>query len=227
VMFWYRIPADAKQIWQEHKIAPAVHGAIDPRGCADIDGDGDVDVVRTDIWFENADGKGTIWVEHKNIDFGQPEARFPLMTKSWIVDLDKDGDNDIVQAEGDCESGRLAWHENKDGKGRDFVRHLLTDKSGQDFHSLAVADFDNDGDLDVFSGGGPLTKETTRRWFIWENTDSKGKQWAQHEILSSKKCHEAKAADVDGDGDIDICSKPWNGNEHIYLCNLLMENAAK
>ena len=39
-----------------------------------------------------------------------------------------------------------------------------------------------------------------------------GIRWVQHEILSGKRCHEAKAADVDGDGDIDICSKPWNGN---------------
>jgi len=24
---------------------------------------------------------------------------------------------------------------------------------------------------------------------------------------------------VDGDGDIDICSKPWHGNVHVYLEN--------
>lgn len=27
--------------------------------------------------------------------------------------------------------------------------------------------------------------------------------------------------DVDNDGDLDICSKPWNGNERIYLRNTL------
>ncbi len=178
-------------------------------------------MVRSNIWFENLDGKGTQWAEHKNIDFGQPRARFPLMTKTWVVDLDKDGDNDVVQAEGDCVSGRVAWHENKDGKGRVWIRHLIVDKAGQDYHSLAVADFDNDGDLDVFSGGGPLTSKPPHKWFIWENLDGKGQTWKQHLILSGKRCHEAKAADVDGDGDIDICSKPWNGDEHIYLRNML------
>ena len=222
-LYWYKIPADPTKKWKGHKIGGAVHGGIDPAGVADIDGDGDNDVVRSNVWFENEDGKGTKWAEHKNIDFGQPGARFPLMTKTWVVDLDKDGDNDVVQAEGDCVSGRVAWHENKDGKGRVWTRHIIAGRTGQDYHSLAVADFDNDGDLDVFSGGGPLTKSPPHKWFIWENLDGKGRKWKEHLILSGKRCHEAKAADVDGDGDIDICSKPWNGNEHVYLRNMLKE----
>ena len=226
-LYWYKIPADPTKQWQGHKIGPSVHGAIDPSGVGDVDGDGDNDVVRTNIWFENADGKGIKWVDHNNIDFGQPEARYPLMTKSWIVDLDKDGDNDVVQAEGDCISGRVAWQENADGKGGLWIRHIIADKTGQDYHSLAVADFDNDGDADVFSGGGPLTSKPPHKWFIWENVDGKGKKWVQHEILSGKRCHEAKAADVDGDGDIDICSKPWNGDEHVNLRNMLRENSSK
>lgn len=225
-LYWYKIPSDPTQKWIEHKIGPAVHGAIDPAGVADIDGDGDCDVVRTNIWFENADAKGTKWIAHENIDFGQPEARYPLMTKSWITDLDKDGHNDIVLAEGDCLSGRVAWHENSDGRGHIWIRHIIADKAGQDYHSLALADFDNDGDLDVFSGGGPLTEKLPHKWFIWENLDGRGGSFKQHEILSGKRCHEAKAADVDRDGDIDICSKPWNGDEHVYLRNMLIERSS-
>ena len=44
-------------------------------------------------------------------------------------------------------------------------------------------------------------------------------------VLEGKRCHEAKAADVDGDGDIDICFKPWRGSLHIYLRNMLVEDA--
>lgn len=224
-LFWYKIPADPTKTWQKHKIGEAVHGGIDPRGAADIDGDGDIDVVRSNVWLENETGKGTKWVEHRNIDFGQPASRFPFMTKTWVVDLDEDGDNDIVQAEGDCASGRVAWHQNTDGKGRNWKRYLLAENTNQDFHSLAVADFDSDGDLDIFSGGGPFTKALPRRWFIWENTEGTAKKWKRHLVFSGKRCHEAKAADVDGDGDVDICSKPWNGNEHIYLRNMLKEKA--
>jgi len=226
-LFWYKIPPDPTGKWQAHKIGPGVHGGIDPKGVADIDGDGDLDVVRSNVWFENLDGKAGQWAQHDNIDFGQPKAPFPFMTKCWVVDLDTDGDNDIVQAEGDCRSGRLAWHENLDGKGRSFRRHLLAEKTGQDFHSLAVADFDNDGDPDIFSGGGPMTSNLPHQWFIWENLDGKAGRWARHLILSGKRCHEAKTADVDRDGDIDICSKPWNGDEHIFLENLLIERKPK
>ncbi len=222
-LFWYKIPADPTQKWIEYKIGNAVHGGIDPAGAGDIDGDGDTDIVRSNVWFENQDGKGTKWIEHKNIDFGQADARYPFMTKTHVVDLDKDGDIDIVQAEGDCVSGRLAWHENTDRKGQLWTRHIIADKTGQDFHSLALADFDNDGDLDIYSGGGPFT-EGTRKSFIWENKDGKGGAWIIHEIIADKHCHEAKAADVDGDGDIDICTKPWTGDEHIYLRNLLKES---
>jgi hypothetical protein len=109
-LYWYKIPADPTKQLQGYKIGPAVHGAIDPAGVGDIDGDGDNDVVRTNIWFENADGKGVKWIEHANIDFGQAKARYPLMTKSWIIDIDTDGVNDVVVAEGDCLSGRVAWH---------------------------------------------------------------------------------------------------------------------
>ena len=46
----------------------------------------------------------------------------------------------------------------------------------------------------------------------------------EHLILEGKRCHEAKAADVDRDDDIDICSKSWNGNLHFYLRNMLIED---
>ncbi|MBE0534380.1 MAG: VCBS repeat-containing protein [Phycisphaerae bacterium] len=139
--------------------------------------------------------------------------------------MDGDGDLDFVQAEADHPDGRVAWFEN-DGKGN-WTRHIIKDRGDkQDFHSLIVADFDLDGDLDVFSGGGPLSAKGSHKCYIWENTAGQGKRptsdkWNEH-IIAHKPCHEAVGADVDGDGDIDICSKPWStGNEHFYLQNLL------
>jgi len=216
---WFRIAKDPTQRWESHEIGPAVHGGV---AVGDLDGDGDADVVRSNMWFENADGKGAKWVEHKNIDFGQPGGSMPFTTRARVVDVNKDGRNDIIIVECDTKVCRAAWFENADGKGGQWKMHLLAEKKG-DLHSLCVADFDGDGDLDVFSCEGPLSgsgPEGKRLWYVWENLDGKGGRWAEHVVLEGEEGHEAVAADVDGDGDIDICTKPWRGDLHIYLENL-------
>ncbi len=225
ITVWYEIPADPKTRWIEHKIGGGIHGGGGPQGIGDLDEDGDNDVVRGDVWFENADGKGTKWTEHSDLTplGGNRPERYGLAIKVWVADMDRDGDLDIVEAEADTPDGRIFWFENK-GRAKSWQYHLISaDHTDQDFHSLAVADFDNDGDLDAFSGGGPLSKDAQKS-FIWENVDGKADRWTEHLVLDGKRCHEAKAADVDGDGDIDICTKPWSGNLHIYLRNMLVED---
>jgi len=228
VTVWYSIPDDPREKWIEHKVGQGIHGGVDPKGAGDLDADGDTDIVRGNVWFENTDGKGTKWTEHADLTppGGNRPDRFGLAIKTWVCDLDGDGDLDIVEAEADTVDGRVLWFENK-GHAKSWQCHLISaDHTGQDFHSLAVADFDNDGDSDVFSGGGPLSKDV-HKCFIWENADGKAGRWTEHLILEGKRCHEAKAADVDGDGDIDICTKPWSGNLHFYLRNRLVEDREK
>jgi hypothetical protein len=222
---WYKIPDDPRQKWSEHKVGKGIHGGVGPAGVGDLDADGDNDIVRGDVWFENRDSKGTQWAEHAVLTppGGNRPDRFGLAIKVWVCDLDQDGDLDVVEAEADTVDGRVFWFENAD-KAASWTCHLISaDHTQQDFHSLAVADFDNDGDPDVFSGGGPLS-QTTHKSFVWENLDGKAGRWKEHMILEGKRCHEAKAADVDGDGDIDIATKPWNGSLHIYLRNMLVED---
>jgi hypothetical protein len=228
VTVWYEIPKDPRDKWIEHKIGGGIHGGVGPHGVGDLDGDGDNDVVRGDVWFENLDGKGMQWKERTGLTppGGNRPERYGLAIKVWVCDMDKDGDLDVVEAEADTPDARILWFENRD-KAQTWQCHLISaDHTKLDFHSLAVADFDNDGDLDAYSGGGPLSQDAPK-CFIWENTDGKGGQWQEHVILEGKQCHEAKAADVDGDGDIDICTKPWNGNLHIFLRNMLVEDGRR
>ncbi len=226
-LFWYSIPDDPTTTWRSHTIATReeheVHAGVSPRAVGDLDGDGDSDVVTAQAWYENLDGKGLRWKQRKNIDFGE-RHRFGIGVRTWVIDLDGDADLDFVQSEADNPDGRVAWFEN-DGAGN-WTRHMIKDEGEeQDFHSLIVADFDLDGDQDVFSGGGPLSRKDDTRCFIWENTAGPGgrptsKHWREH-VVARKPCHEAFGGDVDGDGDIDICSKPWSrGNEHFFLRNM-------
>ncbi len=225
-LFWYEIrPGKSHKKWKETKIGDGVAGGIFPHSIADIDNDGDNDILRSNVWYENTKGDGSDWLPHRTISFVESTGKFANSSRVWMIDMDGDGYVDIVQAESNNPSGKIAWHENKDGRGINWFTHKIDYSTDQDLHSLCVADFDNDGDPDVFSGGGPITGDLHKRLFIWENLDGKGEEWKRHEILTDKECHDAIAADVDGDGDTDICFKPWKGTTSYYLRNMLIESS--
>lgn len=236
VMMWYDgirwlrtpPPDSACGPWEEHLVngntSPQQHGGI---AVGDLDGDGDMDVSRVDRWYENADGKGTAWIEHVNIPFGENGlSGWGLSGRARILDLDGDGHNDLVETESDVPNGRVAWFANPDGKGLRWVEHLVKDSTdGQDFHSLLLEDFDGDGDLDIFSAGAGSSAGTPKS-YIWENLDGKGGSWKEHVIFDGpQSIHEATAADLDGDGDMDILAVNWDDGAHYYLENQLVPNS--
>ena len=100
-------------------------------------------------------------------------------------------------------------------------------------HALAVADINGDGRPDIVSNEQeellPAGRENPR-WILWENLG--GLKFREHVILDANLGgHELQVGDVDGDGDIDICSKPWGprpwngagGKLHVDF----LENARK
>ena len=95
---WYKLSANPLKKWKETIIAEGIHGGVDPKGVADLDNDGDADIVRGDSWFENKDGKGKKWEEHHVLipEGGSRVGPYGLAIKAWITDLDNDGDPDIV-----------------------------------------------------------------------------------------------------------------------------------
>ena len=224
VLAWYKMPENYTENWDYHKIGEGIHGGIAPKGYGDLDHDGDLDIVRGNAWFENQDGKGGEWEIHETLvpPGGNRSGKFGLALRSWVEDMDGDEDPDIVLAEADTEDGRVYWFENQQNALRFIFHPISGNNTYQDFHSLALDDFDGDGDLDVSSGGGPLSQEI-HKLFVWENITGDASRWKEHIILEGKRIHEMVAADVDGDGDIDICTKPWHGGLHIYLENKLIE----
>lgn len=220
---WYKIPADPREPWPVRPIGPAVHAGL---SIGDINGNGHLDLVRTDVWFENAKGDGTVWVRHDIGPNSPPPADFrPAFafnaTYGAVVDVNSNGANDIVFTDAEIPGGKIWWMENVDGTGDTWVRHdiytwdpQLEPRRGA-YHSLYVGDLDGDGDVDVFScemeavGG-----ERPPRWYIWENLDGQGRAWQEHVILDiNLGGHAAVVGDVTGNGKLDIIAKPWRAQK--------------
>ena len=139
---------------------------------ADLDGDGDLDVVAagsvadTVAWWANEGGG--LWSEH-TLATGVDGA-----TSLDIADLDGDGDLDLVvtaafNAWEKPESQSMIWLEN-DGQ----MRFRRRDVANTPTHlqSLAVGDFDGDGRTDLVTGGMHICAPYDRmdRVVLWTNT---------------------------------------------------------
>ena len=115
---------------------------------ADIDDDGDLDVVATSggddkvTWYENLDGQGQFG-DQQIID-DDADGAF------WLeaVDLDGDADPDLVV--GRFLDDTVCWYENTDGRGT-FSGAQIIDDQAPGTTSVFAADLDSDGAPDVLA----------------------------------------------------------------------------
>jgi hypothetical protein len=128
-----------------------------------------------------------------------------------LVDLDKDGDVDVLLTHGDTFDDGIVkpyhgiqWLENTGGY--PFVEHTIAQMPG--VHRAAAADLDGDGDLDIVGcallAGGSDVDEKTLPALVWLEQTKPG-TFARHTIEMGTPRHATlDVGDIDRDGDVDV-----------------------
>ena len=108
----------------------------------------------------------------------------------------------------------VTWWENDNGLGTSWTE-VIIDASFDGASSVTTADFDGDGDLDVAS---TATVADTVSW--WENNNGLGTSWTETAISTTfDGAIAVYAADVDGDGHMDIVAAAIHGNDVAWWEN--------
>ena len=196
---------DGRQKFSSHYIADRVARVADARA-ADFDSDGDLDVAVAGFGYDDGE---TSWLENK----GQWKFEQHVLQRlsgginALPVDLNADGRLDIVALI--SQEWEEIWGFISDGKGG-FAPRMLWGSTNPDFGSswLSLADLDRDGDPDLLYANGDAFEYAPPNSRPWQ-----GIQWLEnrgsltfefHRIVDFQGGTSPEAADLDGDGDLDV-----------------------
>jgi len=167
-------------------------------------------------WLENPGDPKQPWPRHvidetsRGAIHGQP------------VDLDRDGDLDVVMAFGmraehiPEAQHQIVWYENlgSPGEARKWKRHVIAAFPCA-FEAIAV-DLDGDGDLDV--AGTSWSKGDRVAWF--ENSGDPRQSWKLHVLKENFfAANQIIAADLNGDGRPDLIATADDGSGRVQGAN--------
>ncbi len=163
---------------------------------ADMDGDGDVDLIASAevddrvCWWENVDGLGKSWMVH------DVDTAFDGAWDAVAADIDGDDDVDLFGAAKNADL--VVWWENTDGSATSWTIHTIAE-SFDGVKVLAVADMNDDGEVDVIGGA-----KNGDAISLWLNSGG-GSSWQEVSVVTKLDAvNSVVAFDIDKDGDLDI-----------------------
>lgn len=215
--------ADGKPTLEKHVIAESGNGH--GMGFGDINGDGKEDIIFKLGWYEQpaAGPFSSAWKYHN--DFTLPHGSCP----SLVIDLNKDGRNDIIWADG--HNYGVYWLEQQEPQknGQTTWRTHEIDKRFSQGHAIAWADIDNDGQPELItgkryyahSGSDPGAEDkATVHYYDW---DSETQTWSKPKVIIQGESGKApgiglqiRVIDMDGNGWKDIIVPGKSGTHIIW-----------
>lgn len=211
-LLWYTPGSKPKSSWIQHVIADNKtclnnnHAGLD---VADIDKDGNVDIVFSNGWFEAPDDPTeNSWMWHKVTGiYG--------ISNSVARDVDGDGNLDLIMAAGHHGDG-VYWFAHPDNlKSGKWTQHTI-DADVHHPEGLQALDLDGDKHVDIIAAelffgedpGEPRWDDEAHNIYLYRNQGGDMPQWGKMNIApNSYASHQLQVADVNRDGKPDIISE--------------------
>jgi hypothetical protein len=223
---WYE-NVDGQGKFSSRKVISGYLDGVVGLASADMDNDGDNDIIRTSgwsnthfNWYKNI-GQGLF----QKLDIYPSDNTYEYGFGNVIIikDINGDGNKDIVLQYGTAYSSTFSWFLN-DGVGNFTEKRLAA--SFYNGHSFGAEDIDGDGDIDLVSAN--LSSYYGNNRIVWyENLDGKG-NFGPVKIIDplisgssfSGFSIEIQLKDLDSDGDIDIIGRSDNNSNIVWYENL-------
>jgi hypothetical protein len=174
---------------------------------ADIDGDGDLDIVSSNfsqgnrVWT-NVDASG-VYVDSGQ-SLGSTGDRAMALA---LADVDGDGDIDIVEGRDGGNANRI-WINDRNGVFTDSGQLLGVSETV----SIVLGDIDGDNDIDIFTGN---LGQPNR---VWRNNGTGiFTEDTVPQLLGTGLTTSLALGDIDNDGDLDLLSGNAGENNRVWI----------
>ncbi len=148
---WFENPGDGSDYWKHHYIGETLH-AVDRVECADLDGDGRMDICVAEERYPGLEPDGSLWVYLQGKDRWERKKIVTQYSMNNLdtADIDQDGDIDLITSEHKGPDLSLQIWQN-DGRANFSLAEV--DRGKESHLGAKTYDMDRDGDLDIVSIG--------------------------------------------------------------------------